>query len=53
MFDPAKPYFAYVLWSDSHGVFYIGVSEDPIERLRKHNGGRGLSGAGKAAAMKS
>ncbi|MCL5289356.1 MAG: GIY-YIG nuclease family protein [Acidobacteria bacterium] len=36
-----KPYFLYVLWSPSAHRFYIGISEDPEQRLIRHN--RGLS----------
>ena len=34
-----KPYFVYVLWSPSGRLFYIGISEDPQDRLRQHNDG--------------
>ncbi|MGK2855799.1 MAG: GIY-YIG nuclease family protein [Thermoanaerobaculia bacterium] len=38
-----KPYFVYVLWSESGGRFYVGISEDPASRLEQHNSedGRG------------
>src|SRR5438552_1745744 len=36
-----KPYFVYVLWSDSVHRFYIGISEDPQSRLQQHNSGIG------------
>lgn len=37
-----KPYCTYILWSESIGRFYIGVSEDPHHRLKQHNeSGRG------------
>ena len=32
-----KPYFVYVLWSDSGHRFYIGISENPAGRLAQHN----------------
>jgi putative endonuclease len=32
-----KPYFVYVLWSESRERFYIGVAEDPDHRLEQHN----------------
>ena len=32
-----KPYFLYVLWSPGARRFYIGVSEDPQQRLIQHN----------------
>ena len=32
-----KPYFVYVLWSESGKRFYIGISEDPSHRLVQHN----------------
>jgi|SRR5258708_2679685 len=35
-----KPYFVYVLWSDSAHRFYIGISEDPVIRLDQHNSGQ-------------
>ena len=40
-----KPYFVYVLWSPSGRRFYIGISEDPENRLEQHNSteGRGWS----------
>ncbi len=34
-----RPYWAYVLWSKSCHRFYIGISEDPEERLCEHNAG--------------
>ena len=34
-----KAYFVYVLWSDTGGRFYIGISEDPQKRLEQHNSG--------------
>ncbi len=33
-----KPWFLYVLRSESDGRFYTGVSTDPGRRLRQHNG---------------
>src|SRR5207253_1276154 len=32
-----KPYFVYVLWSDSGGRFYTGIADDPEHRLEQHN----------------
>jgi putative endonuclease len=32
-----KPYFVYVLWSQTARCFYVGISEDPEHRLRQHN----------------
>ena len=32
-----KPYFVYVLWSESRRRFYIGTTEDPQKRLQQHN----------------
>ena len=34
-----KPYFVYVLWSETGKRFYIGISESPAERLAQHNSG--------------
>ncbi len=34
-----KSYFVYILWSDSAHCFYIGISEDPQNRLEQHNSG--------------
>jgi putative endonuclease len=34
-----KPYFVYVLWSAGGSRFYIGISEDPSQRLHQHNSG--------------
>jgi putative endonuclease len=34
-----KPYFLYVLWSPSARRFYIGISEDPEQRLIRRNSG--------------
>jgi putative endonuclease len=34
-----KPYFLYILWSESAGKFYIGITEDPHARLIQHNSG--------------
>ncbi len=36
-----KPYFVYILWSDSASRFYIGIKEDIAHRLQQHN--RGVS----------
>jgi len=33
----AKPYFVYILWSETGGRFYIGISDDPSRRLAQHN----------------
>ena len=38
-----KPYFLYVLWSDSGRRFYIGISEDADVRLKQHNEGAARS----------
>ncbi len=32
-----KPYFVYVIWSDSARRFYIGISENAAHRLEQHN----------------
>jgi putative endonuclease len=32
-----KPYFVYILWTPSAHRFYIGVSENPQQRLQQHN----------------
>ncbi len=32
-----KRYFVHVLWSASGGCLYIGISEDPKQRLGPHN----------------
>ena len=34
-----KPYFLYILWSQTGQRFYIGVSENPEKRLEQHNQG--------------
>jgi putative endonuclease len=34
-----KPYFLYVLWSQSGRRFYIGISDDPLHREQQHNSG--------------
>ena len=34
-----KPFFVYVIWSDSASRFYIGISENPAHRLEQHNAG--------------
>ncbi len=34
-----NPYFVYVVWSDSTQRFYVGISENPQERLEQHNSG--------------
>jgi putative endonuclease len=34
-----KPYFTYVLWSPKGERFYVGISEDPVQRLAQHNAG--------------
>jgi putative endonuclease len=39
-----KAYYVYVLWSPRARRFYIGISEDPDQRLTQHNqSGRGWS----------
>ena len=30
-------FYTYILYSPSKDKFYIGISENPIERLKKHN----------------
>ncbi|MGH9577097.1 MAG: GIY-YIG nuclease family protein [Terriglobales bacterium] len=35
-----KPYFVYILWSQSGRCFYIGISEDPARRVEQHNEGK-------------
>jgi len=30
-------YFVYILQSEKDGTFYIGSSQDPFHRLKKHN----------------
>ena len=35
-----KPYWVYVLYSDSADRFYIGIAEHVEERLQQHNAGR-------------
>ncbi|MFC5623314.1 GIY-YIG nuclease family protein [Algoriphagus winogradskyi] len=30
-------FFTYILQSEKDGSFYIGSSQDPAERLKKHN----------------
>src|SRR5207237_1312952 len=32
-----KPYFVYVLWSETGQRFYTGIAEDPDYRLEQHN----------------
>ena len=32
-----KPYFVYVLWSNSAARFYIGISDNPPTRVEQHN----------------
>jgi len=34
-----KPYWAYILWSESAKRFYVGISEDVERRLTQHNYG--------------
>ena len=34
-----KPYFLYILWSQRYSRHYIGISDNPGKRLRKHNKG--------------
>ena len=34
-----KPYYVYVLWSDTGQRFYIGISDSPADRLAQHNNG--------------
>ena len=35
-----KAYFLYVIWSPSAHRFYIGISDNPAQRLEQHNSGR-------------
>ena len=35
-----KAYWVYVLYSDTGGRFYVGLSEDPQRRLASHNAGK-------------
>jgi len=35
-----KPYFVYVLWSETGRRFYIGITEDVHYRLEQHNSGQ-------------
>ncbi len=34
-----KPYFVYVIWSESRKCFYIGITEDVDQRILDHNTG--------------
>jgi putative endonuclease len=34
-----KPYFVYVLWSETSRRFYIGITENLAHRLAQHNEG--------------
>ncbi len=34
-----RPYFVYILWSESAQRFYIGISENPRYCLEQHNQG--------------
>jgi putative endonuclease len=36
-------YFVYILKSVAHNRYYVGYSNDPRERLRKHNNGSNIS----------
>ena|SRR5579872_3730020 len=36
-----KPYFVYILWSDTDKRFYIGISEDVTKRIEQHNSSSG------------
>ena len=38
--ERGQPYWVYVLFSDSAGLFYIGVTEDVEARLGTHNSGK-------------
>jgi putative endonuclease len=33
-------FFFYILWSESRNRFYVGHSEDLVDRLLRHNEGR-------------
>ena len=37
---PDATWFVYVLWSESRGRTYVGISTDPERRLAQHNGER-------------
>jgi putative endonuclease len=37
--EPEKPYFVYILWTDTGRRFYTGVTEDIPHRLTQHNRG--------------
>jgi putative endonuclease len=34
-----KPYFVYILFSNSHARFYIGQTNNLNQRIKKHNSG--------------
>ncbi|MGB3228197.1 MAG: GIY-YIG nuclease family protein [Saprospiraceae bacterium] len=33
-------YFVYVIKSETHNRFYVGMSEDVVRRLKEHNNGK-------------
>ena len=37
--DVPRPYWVYVLWSESRCQFYTGVTDDVSRRVRDHNAG--------------
>lgn len=37
---PDAAWFVYVLWSESRGRTYVGISTEPERRLAQHNGER-------------
>jgi putative endonuclease len=34
------PFYVYIIWSNTHKVYYKGFSEDPKKRLEDHNNGK-------------
>ena len=33
-------YFTYILWSESRSKFYVGSTQDLVERMKVHNNGQ-------------